>query len=219
MMIHQYDNETGQYISSGLADVDPRNPDRWLMPAFSTSVPLPERTPLTWPFWKNGAWELRPDYRGRVLYRCDTGEKAEILVAGVSPAEQGLTDTPRPSDQYVWSDGKWVVDPAAIEREQRDAAMAEFERRMTKAQTVNKGKQDALAADLLSPLEVALFKAWAAYQMALVRSIESPEFPARVVWPDEPDALAIAERVQAEQAAKEKETQSAEPSHDASTGD
>lgn len=215
MMIHQYDNETGQYISSGLADVDPRNPERWLMPAFSTTTPLPERTPFTWPFWKNGAWELRPDYRGRVLYRCDTGEKAEILVAGVSPAEQGLTDTPRPSDQYVWSDGKWAVDPAAIEREQRDAAMAEFERRMTKAQTVNKGKQDALAADLLSPLEVALFKAWAAYQMALVRAIESPEFPARAVWPDEPDALAIAERVKAEQAEKEKAAESADPSHDA----
>ncbi|SAK23309.1 tail assembly chaperone gp38 [Burkholderia multivorans] len=92
MLIHQYDAETGQYISSHLADVDPKNPDRWLVPAFSTLDPLPERSPRTWPFYRNGAWKLLPDHRGQVLYRQDTGEPAEILAAGTTPEAQGLTE-------------------------------------------------------------------------------------------------------------------------------
>lgn len=38
MLIQQYDAETGQYISSRLAAPDPRNVDRWSVPAFSTVV-------------------------------------------------------------------------------------------------------------------------------------------------------------------------------------
>ncbi|WKZ83948.1 tail fiber assembly protein [Ralstonia pickettii] len=187
MLIHQYDNLTGQYLSSRLADEDPRHAGRWIMPAFSTSDPLPERRTLTWPFYRDGAWTLLPDWRGRVLYRRDTGEPAEILIAGVSPEESGLTTTPRPSDKHVWGDSGWVVDSAAIEAEKRDAAMAEFERRMALARSHNVGKADALAAGLLTDEEVYYFKAWSSYQMQLIQVLENPTFPDDVVWPAEPE--------------------------------
>ncbi|MFP3567313.1 tail fiber assembly protein [Paraburkholderia sp. SIMBA_030] len=186
MLIHQYDAETGQYTSSRLADSDPLNPDRWLVPAFSTIDELPARTPLTWPFYLNGTWKLLPDYRGRILYRQDNGEAAEILVAGTTPAENGLTETPRPSAEHVWRDGAWTIDPAIVAQTLRSAAMAEFETRMAHAREMNNGKADAIAAGLLTPEEAYYFRAWSAYQLALVRTIQREGFPNAVTWPADP---------------------------------
>jgi hypothetical protein len=187
MLIHQYDNHNGQYHSSRLADADPRHLDRWLIPAFSTTETMPERTALSWPFYRDGAWTLLPDYRGRILYRQDTGEAAEILVAGQTPAEHGLTETPRPSEDHTWQSNCWQIDPAVVNRRQRAAAMAEFEGRMALARVKNAGKADAYAAGLLSDAEIDDFRRWSAYQLALVRAIEQDGFPDAVVWPTEPD--------------------------------
>jgi hypothetical protein len=192
MLIHQYDAQTGQYLSSQLADSDPLNLGRWLVPAFSTADELPARTPLSWPFYLDGAWKLLPDYRGRMLYRQDTGEAAEILVAGTTPAEHGLTETPRPSDEYTWRDGAWQVDPAVIAQKVRAAAMAEFDMRMTRARAMNAGKADALAAGLLSIEEAYYFRAWSAYQLDLVRAIQAEGFPDAVSWPSDPISFAEA---------------------------
>ncbi|CAE6784603.1 hypothetical protein R69658_04235 [Paraburkholderia aspalathi] len=186
MLIHQYDNHTGQYLSSRLADEDPRNPGRWLIPAFSTSDALPERLSLTWPFYLDGAWKLLPDWRGRMLYRRDTGEPAEILITGTTPDENGLTDAPRPSTKHVWSGKEWMLDPAAIAQDMRAAGMAEFDRRLALSRSKNAGKADAYAAGLLDDEQIYNFKAWAAYQMALVRVLENDTFPEGVTWPDEP---------------------------------
>lgn len=189
MLIHQYDNQTGQYIASRLADEDPRNPGRWLVPAFATADPLPERLSLTWPFYRDGAWGLLPDWRGRMLYRrtgSDAGTTAEILMAGITPDEGDLTDVPRPSDRHIWSERGWVLDPVAIAAEKHAAGMAEFERRLGIARAKNTGRADAYAAGLLDDEQIYYFKAWSAYQMDLVRVINSDAFPDAPVWPDEP---------------------------------
>lgn len=200
MFIHHYDNATGQYISSRLADADPRNADRWLVPAFSTDLPIPDRARDQWPFFIDGAWVLKPDYRGRVLYRIDDGTASEILAAGITPDDAGLTDKPRPSDQYVWRDGAWSIDPAIVSAQKRSEAMKLFEVLLGDARAANAGKADAYAAGVLSPFEQAMFKAWAAYQLDLVRVIESAGFPDDFSWPAKPDAGAIAAMV-AEEAA------------------
>lgn len=202
MLIHQYDNATGQYISSNLADPDPKNQDRWLVPAFSTDIALPERARNEWPFFVDGAWALKPDYRGQMLYRTADGTAAELLMPGIAPADAGLTTTPRPSDQYVWSDGDWALDPVIVAAQKRAAAMQEFEALLADARTANAGKADAYAAGLLSPAQAALFKAWANFQLDLVRVIDSATFPDDFAWPAKPDADAIAAQVEADARAK-----------------
>lgn len=192
MLIHQYDAQTGAYISSCLADLDPMNADRWLVPAFSTADELPARAPLTWPFYRDGTWTLLPDYRGRMLYRQDNGEAAEILVAGTTPAENGLAESPRPSNEYTWRDGAWAIDPAIVAQHVRAAAMAEFDMRMAKARAMNTGKADAYAAGLLSREDVYYFRAWSAHQLDLVRVIQDDGFPDAVSWPDEPPSFEVA---------------------------
>ena len=56
--------------------------------------------------------------------------------------------------------------------------MAEFERRLEAARKANAGKADAYAAGLLDDEGVYYFKAWSAYQMALV-SVVADTFPMR----------------------------------------
>ncbi len=73
--------------------------------------------------------------------------------------------------------------------------MAEFEAKMAKARTANLGKADAITAGLLDDLGVALFKAWAAYQIALVSIVEATDFPENLNWPNEPDSQEIAKEI------------------------
>ncbi len=202
MLCNQYDNLTGRYVVSFLAERDPMSADRYLVPAFCTLTPLPDVPTRSWPFWIDGKWVVRPDYRGVRLYRTDTGEPGEITVAGISPDGEGLTELPRPSDEYVWRDGAWVVDEAIVAERVRAAAMSDFYARMEKARQQNLGKMDARAAGLLSDVEEAIFDAWAAYQVALVRVVDLPTFPNDIVWPDEPDPVAVLAKVEAERAEK-----------------
>ncbi|MFJ4288750.1 tail fiber assembly protein [Cupriavidus sp. NPDC089707] len=202
MMLHHYDSHTGQYISSALADPDPRDPKAWLQPAFTSLAPLPERNRYEWPFFCDGAWVMLPDYRGIVLYRTENGEPAELGVPGITPQEAGLTPDPRPSELHRWTTDGWALDTALVAERTRAAAMAEFDRLMAIAREANAGKADAHAAGLLNAVETALFKAWSAYQLDLVRVVNSPDFPIVSDWPEEPNVEAITATVQAEEAAK-----------------
>ncbi|VVE35092.1 tail fiber assembly protein [Pandoraea fibrosis] len=186
MLIHHYDHATGAYVSSALAPEDQSEAGIWIVPAFATTDPLPERLPRTWPFYLDGTWQLKPDHRGRVLYRCETGEPAELLSAGVTPEDAGLTPLPRPTEQHEWSGASWRVSAEALARESRNAAMAEFQQRMATARRRNAGRADAFAAGLLNDEETYYFKAWSAYQFDLVRVVERDDFPQHVRWPDEP---------------------------------
>ncbi|CAJ4535225.1 phage tail fiber assembly protein [Burkholderia pseudomallei] len=73
-----------------------------------------------------------------------------------------------------------------LAREKRDAAMAEFERRLAIARRENLGKADAYAAGQLDDEQTYYFKAWSAYQMALVAAIQKDTFPEAIAWPDTP---------------------------------
>ncbi|GAB5098714.1 tail fiber assembly protein [Caballeronia sp. HLA56] len=186
MLIHHYHPESGAYVHSTQADVDPRNDGRWLIPASATADAPPERTPTTWPFHTMGAWRLLPDFRGRICYRIESGEPVEITVAGKSPEVLGLTDQPRPSPAHIWLDGKWDIDPALARQRLRDAAMNEYDTRMARARSMNAGRADAYAAGLLTPEQAEAFRAWAAYQLDLMRAVDAEGFPDQVTWPTEP---------------------------------
>lgn len=186
MLIHHYSQSTGEYLSSSQADADPRNDQRWLIPAWATVDAPPPRTPTTWPFYRDDAWILLPDFRGRICYRTDTGEPVEINVAGKTPDDLGLTTEPRPSPRHAWINGAWSVPPELIAQEKRAAAMAEFEQRLETARKANAGKADAYAAGLLDDEGIYYFKAWSAYQMALVSAIQAETFPDAVTWPATP---------------------------------
>jgi hypothetical protein len=202
MLIHQYDNATGAYIGSRLADPDPLNQDRWLMPAFTTDVALPDRPRNTWPFFIDGAWTLRPDWRGQMLYCTQTGDAKELNAPGFTPQEANLTATPRPSDEHHWVNDNWALNPEAVARRVRAEAMAEFDSLMATARQKNEGKSDAYSAGILSIGEIGLFKAWASYQMDLVKVVNSLDFPNVREWPDQPVEADVIAQAEADEAAR-----------------
>jgi hypothetical protein len=202
MFIHAYDAHSGHYTGSTLATPDPRDPQGWIIPAFTTLLTPPERERGEWPFFNDGQWVLRPDYRSMMLYRTSDGEPAEVFMPGISLEEAGLTLDPRPCDEHHWVDGAWALNPAAVAMRVRREAMAEFDQRMAVAREKNWGKADAQAAGLLSPLDLGLFKAWAAYGMALVAVVNHPDFPTVADWPAQPDPAEVAEQVAREQEEK-----------------
>ncbi|WP_186091166.1 tail fiber assembly protein [Burkholderia gladioli] len=186
MLVHHYNPTTGEYLSSGQPDADPLNNDRWLIPSNATFDAPPPRAATSWPFYRDGAWFLLPDYRGRRCYRTDTGEPVEIAVAGKTPDELGLTDIPRPSPRHAWVDGAWVVPDSVIEAERRAARQQTFDQLMANAKKANDGKADAYAAGLLDDEGIYYFKAWSAYQMALVAAMNSTDASATITWPKTP---------------------------------
>ncbi|KUY95479.1 phage tail protein [Burkholderia territorii] len=191
-LVHQYDRETGQYLSSILPDPDPQNPDRWIVPAFSTADPLPTCPRRKWPFRRGDTWALLPDFRGVKLYRKSDGMPSEIFAAGIAPDDAELTESPRPSSEHVWNGTAWVVDEAVVAKRIYDEAMAEFNRRMDHARDMNQGKADAYAAGQLSREERYYFRAWSAYQLDMVRAINAKGFPHTVTWPQEPASFEVA---------------------------
>ncbi|MDY7807764.1 tail fiber assembly protein [Burkholderia stagnalis] len=207
MKIYNYDFKTGAFTGAGEPDPDPMSPGRWLIPAFASIKKPPKPGDREWPFWINGAWTMKPDFRNVPLYQTANGAPASINEPGVVPADVDLTDEPKPSDVHVWRDGAWGPDEQLVEHKARADATAEFATRMEKARAANYGKADAMIAGVLTDTEVAIFKAWAAYQVALSRVMGAPDFPKGIAWPNEPDEVAIAAEVEAE--AKRREAEAA----------
>jgi hypothetical protein len=167
---------------------DPASGERWLMPAFTTEVPLPDRPFRTWPFFVQGSWELRDDWRGVVLYRRDTGEPAEIWAAGITLEQAGLTLDARPDGEHKWDDAAngWILDPEAVALRERKQVQARLDAEFMRVRERLHGRADAFVAGLLSPLDVGLYKAWAAYAVQLSEVQSSPDFPNVTEWPVAP---------------------------------
>lgn len=216
MLIHSYDSITGQYLRSGLADPDPRNPGRWLEPAFSTTQALPDRGRHEWPFFdaKAGAWILKPDYTSILLYRTSDGEPAEVTLKGISLEEAGLTTEPRPDNVHTWQDGAWKPDPVLVARQLRETAMAEYTQRAVAAQARTMNKSDSYQLGLMTPAEIAEYRAWTKYQMALTRVLNGENFPEERAWPAEPDAATLAAELKIAEAEK-----AAQDAHDKAVAD
>jgi hypothetical protein len=59
MKIHHYDQNTGEYLGEGVADADPLEPGRWLIPANATNVQPPEHVEGSTRHFLAGGWEYR----------------------------------------------------------------------------------------------------------------------------------------------------------------
>ncbi|QTP31453.1 hypothetical protein B7759_00002 [Burkholderia glumae] len=92
-------------------------------PRSPRSTAPPPRTPTTWPFYRDGAWFLLPDFRGRVWLPHPTpASPVEIAVAGKTPDDLGADDRAANRHRAMRGiDGAWTVPPELIAREKRDA--------------------------------------------------------------------------------------------------
>lgn len=59
MEIHHYHPETGAYVGSSVADRDPLEQGRWMIPANATTEAPPNAGAGQFAAWTGSAWELR----------------------------------------------------------------------------------------------------------------------------------------------------------------
>lgn len=59
MKIHHYNETTGEWVGEGVADADPLEAGRWLIPAHATTEQPPEPGEGKFVAWNGTAWEVR----------------------------------------------------------------------------------------------------------------------------------------------------------------
>lgn len=94
MRIFNYHPKTAEYLGSENADESPLEPGVFLIPAFATSSPPPEKVPVGLvSIWTGEEWEIVPDHRGAVYWTAE-GEKIEIIKPGEVVPDDGLLEKP-----------------------------------------------------------------------------------------------------------------------------
>lgn len=110
LVIYHADSLTGEFIGSGLADPDPMEPGKWLIPARAYREKPPEPGERKVAVWGENGWELIADFRGQV-YSIMDGSAVQHHALGELP--YGLTVNVRPGLDYVWLSGEWTFDKSA----------------------------------------------------------------------------------------------------------
>lgn len=113
MNIYHYDPLTFEFLSVSQAVADPLEDDRFLIPAFATSVAvtLSDEPGFTICFNSDiGVWEHVEDHRGKTIYSTSTKEESVVDFLGCIPVGFSLV---KPSEFDLWVDGAWVEDKQA----------------------------------------------------------------------------------------------------------
>ena len=63
MLVHNYDYQ-GIYLMTDEADINPMEIGKFLIPAYSTVIELPQYSDREIPVFENGTWIIKADYRG-----------------------------------------------------------------------------------------------------------------------------------------------------------
>lgn len=104
-----------------------------------------------------------------------------------------VTDTV-PAPVVGWTaaevDGVWSfaapIPPVPTDAELKAAALSKRDALLSQANETTAGMADAFLADMLSDADKAMFKAFAAYKLALNKIDKQPGYPATINWPTSP---------------------------------
>ncbi|WP_434033601.1 DUF4376 domain-containing protein [Cupriavidus sp. a3] len=127
MEIFNYHPITGEFLSVGIADENPLEPENPIVSGYATPTAPPAveagrvrvyrrpdgTAPQNWP---EGAWTVVPDYRAVQLYRTVDGSAFELggEYSGLGDLPSFLTDEPRPSPAHKWVADEWVLDDGLV---------------------------------------------------------------------------------------------------------
>lgn len=199
MIIYNFNQSTGEYIGSGMADESPLDPENPIVPGFATPIAPPEVgerqvalyldasgiAPQNWP---EGGWTVAPDYRGVQLFRTEDGAPfflgAEYSGVGDLPAF--LTDEPRPSPAHVWQNDEWTLDEALETQQLAAAAIARRDALLLEADQLIAPLMDGFVLGELTEEEEARLRALSQYRKALRAVTSQAGFPRTINWPAKP---------------------------------
>lgn len=186
------DKDSGEFMSTGVADFSPLEPGVWLIPAYAYQCepPMLEVGFAAVRTEHGTAWQQVADHRGVLVYSTvTTGNAAVWRALGELPPEWTLEAPGSEFDQ--WVEGKWVLDEAA-----QAAALTQIAAR----KKVLLGQysanligtlQRAVDLEMATAAEVEALNAWKVYSVYLNRIEPSAEL-APGDWPSSPNDSAVA---------------------------
>lgn len=116
IVIYSYHPETFEYLGPVTAQASPLEPDVILMTEGTTTVAPPVTGTREAAIFRPASndWIVLPDFRNTALYSTEDGRPVQVFEIGTTPS--GMTETPRPSLDYVWNGDAWVIDVEAVKR-------------------------------------------------------------------------------------------------------
>jgi len=120
MKIYNYHPITKEYISESIADESPLEVGIFLLPANATFQKPPEIDENEVAIFEDENWSIKQDYRGKVYYEKDSGERIVITEIGIYP-DESLTDI-EPKEYQIWDFefNQWTEDTALIAKIQQE---------------------------------------------------------------------------------------------------
>lgn len=172
--IYHFSPSTGEYIGTTTAEESPLEPGVYLIPAHATELQPLDCGEHEVSCFSDGAWTVRPDWRGVELWSTYNGDAVAIADIGVAPVDVGATEQPRPSIDHVWQDGAWALDEA------KQTARLSYQARLQRDAALTVCDWTQLPD---APVDQS---AWRAYRQALRDLPSQPGFPSDTAWPAEP---------------------------------
>lgn len=161
--VYHYHRATGVLLFAAVAQPDPLEPGRLLLPAKATPIAPPAVGPgeAVCFIEEINDWQVVPDLRGRAYYDTATGDRHVIQEVNQSP-EPGWTELAPASPGEVWVDDHWELPLATLAANRQadidDAYSAEMEALLTgypEAEVKTFAKQEGEARAYLADPAVA----------------------------------------------------------------
>lgn len=140
-----------------------------------------------------GEWLVLKDNRKTELYKKTNGEKYELdkYYNGLGAIPEHLTDKSRPTDDHVWKNNDWWIDPAtkaaADEAAIKVQVDAQIQAELARANTAIIPLQDAVELDMATEEESTLYSQWRTYRVLINRIATQTGYPLNFEWPSSPD--------------------------------
>lgn len=135
MKIYNYHPETKEFLNEDIADKNPLEKNKYLIPANATTLEPIRTNEDEVATYKKGQWVIEPDLRGRTGYHRETGELITILEIGEIPEyfseikpekthEEKFQDIRNKRNLLLLDSDKYMIADFPLTNEQKELVLA-----------------------------------------------------------------------------------------------
>lgn len=116
MNLYNFHPQTREFLGQSVAKSHPKREGEFLIPSFSTEIPLPDALLAEGHKWQFGddVWNAVEDHRGETCYSTETGQVVDIQELGPLPVT--VTPLAPATSDDTWDGSGWQTPAATIDQ-------------------------------------------------------------------------------------------------------